>query len=125
MGGQTGGLILDCHCQVQELSTVHVTIPSPGMHGDLSIQAAPKFCRLLCDRKSPLIAVVTENEGSLDFDKTVNCIIGWASDVSVQLSDQARRGVTKLVLCRLRHFCTQRKNKLAGVTQPTVAGIAQ
>lgn len=54
---------------------VHVKIPSPGMHGeDLSIQAAPKFCRLLYDRKAPLIAVVTVNEGSLDFYKTVNCI---------------------------------------------------
>jgi hypothetical protein len=108
---------------------VHVMIPSPGEHGeDLSIQAAPKFCRLLYGRKSPLIAAaaaVTENEGSLDFDKTVNCIIGWASEASVQLSDQAGRGVTKLVLCRLRHFCTQRKNEFGGVTQHTVAGIAQ
>jgi len=56
---------------------VNGMIRSPGMHGeDLSIQAAPKFCRLLYDRKYPLIAVVTENKGSLDFDKTVNCITG-------------------------------------------------
>jgi len=55
---------------------IHVMIPNHGMHGDLSIQAAPKFCRLLYERKSPLIAVLTEDKGSLDFDKTVNCITG-------------------------------------------------
>ena len=86
---------------------VHVMIPRPGMHGeDLSIQAAPKFCRLLYERKSLPIAVVTENERPLDFDRTVNCVTGWASEVSVQLSDRARRGATKFVLCWIRHFCT-------------------
>jgi hypothetical protein len=56
---------------------VHVTFPSPGMHGeDLSIQAALKFCRLPYEWKSPSTAVVTENKGSLGFDKTVNCITG-------------------------------------------------
>jgi hypothetical protein len=79
--------------------SVHVMIPSPGMHGDLSIQASPEFCRLLFAR-SALNAVVTDNEGSLGFDKTINCANGWASEVSVQLGGQARRGETKFILRR-------------------------
>jgi hypothetical protein len=58
-----------------------------------------------------LKAAVTANKGWLDFDKTVNCIIWWASEGSVQLHDHARRDVTNLLLCRLGHCCTQRKTK--------------